>query len=369
MSKRQEFETKFERVTDFLADNDLDGVVLATTANIAWLGCGANTVVNAAQETGVGTLVVTADGVSLVSKNIETERLETEELDGIELTDSLTYPWYEPHRRAEIIGEIIGGGRFAADDGTCDLPGLPPEWNHLRYTLTAPEIERYRAVGRDASTAMEEAARQVDTGMNESEIAGLISRSYRSRGLLPAVLLVAADERIRQWRHPLPKDLELERYVMLVACGRRQGLVTAVTRFVHFGELTDELRHRHDAVCEVDSRIIDATTPGRPVSDVFDVARTAYADAGFADEWQLHHQGGAIGYEPREYIVDPSCKETVMSPQAFAWNPSICGTKSEDTVLITENGPEFITSPSEDWPGVEVQVHGTTYRRADMLVR
>lgn len=369
MDKARELEAKLERVLKFLSENNLDGVVLNRTANFAWLGCGADNVVNAAEETGVGTLVATPRGITLVSKNIETQRLITEELAGLDLVHSVSYPWYEPRQREAEIGKLTADGIFAADDGSCDLPPLPESWNRLRYTMTESEIRRYRKLGQDSSAAMETAARAVERGMTEHQIASLVAKEYRSRGLIPVVLLVAVDDRIREWRHPLPKDLALENYAMLVACGRRRGLVTAMTRFVHFGKMAEDLRQRHEAVCEVDARIINATKPGLTAADVFEIAQEAYDEVGFPDEWQLHHQGGAIGYQPREYIADPGCQEEVLTNQAFAWNPSICGTKNEDTVLVTGEGPELLTSASESWPTIEVEVEGQTLSRPDMLIR
>lgn len=54
---------------------------------------------------------------------------------------------------------------------------------------------------------------------------------------------------------------------------------------------------------------------------------TAYAEAGFPDEWHLHHQGGPAGYEPREYVATPRSTDVVLVGQVYAWNPSITGTK------------------------------------------
>jgi antitoxin VapB len=79
------------------------------------------------------------------------------------------------------------------------------------------------------------------------------------------------------------------------------------------------------------------------------MAQAAYAGAGYADEWQLHHQGGACGYEGRDYIGTPTCREVVANNQAFAWNPSISGAKSEDTVLVTDKGFEVLTL-ADGWP-------------------
>jgi Xaa-Pro aminopeptidase len=369
MDKAQELGLKRERIGSYLTENGLDGVVLARSDNFAWLGCGAENVVNSAQETGVGALVATHDRVALVANNIETKRLTTEELDGLEIADTIVFPWYEPSRRDAVIADLCSSGRFAADDGSAGLPPLPGGFTALRFSLTEAEVARYRVLARDAGDAMEAAGRAVTKGMTESEVAGVVADECWKKHIFAPVLLVAADERIRNWRHPIVKETPVEQYVMMVICGRRGGLIAAVTRLVHFGEMPGALRERHRAVCEVDAAMILATRPGRPAAAVFAAAQRAYTATGHDGEWQLHHQGGAIGYQPREYIATPECSETVQARQAFAWNPSIRGTKSEDTVLVDEDGFEILSAPSAEWPAIEVEQDGEVVRRADILVK
>ena len=102
--------------------------------------------------------------------------------------------------------------------------------------------------------------------------------------------------------------------------------------------------------------MILGTRPGTTAGEVLAAAQRAYARVGFPDEWRLHHQGGAIGYQPREYNAFPGSPEVILANQAFAWNPSICGTKSEDTILAGPAGPEVLTCASGDWPAVEIEV-------------
>ena len=141
---------------------------------------------------------------------------------------------------------------------------------------------------------------------------------------------------------------------MLVIGGRRWGLVASVTRLVHFGPIPDEVRRKADACARVDAAFMRATQQGAALADVFRAGMSAYAKEGFDGEWQHHHQGGLTGYNGRELLGTPTATHRIEATQAFAWNPSIKGTKSEDTILLTPNGTEIITQEGE-WPLIECE--------------
>jgi antitoxin VapB len=76
------------------------------------------------------------------------------------------------------------------------------------------------------------------------------------------------------------------------------------------------------------------------------VGQQVYRETGYADEWKQHHQGGPMGYEGRDYKATPTETRRVVENQAVGWNPSITGTKSEDTIL---SSGEVITA-MKNWP-------------------
>jgi antitoxin VapB len=236
----------------------------------------------------------------------------------------------------------------------------------LRANLTDEEGERFRTVGRLCAQAMDSAARAVRPGHSEYEIASLLAREGEKRGVQVTVNLIATDQRIFNYRHPLPTSKVMERYAMLVLCARRWGLVASVTRLVHFGPLPGELRRKAEAVAKIDAVFIAASRPGKRLGDIFEQATAAYAATGFPDEWQLHHQGGPAAYEPREYVANPGSTDKVLAGQAYAWNPSITGTKSEDTVLVSDSGYEVLTE-IEGWPALEVEIEGEVHNRPAIL--
>jgi antitoxin VapB len=49
-----------------------------------------------------------------------------------------------------------------------------------------------------------------------------------------------------------------------------------------------------------------------------------------------------------------------------AWNPSITGAKSEDTILVGNDGNENVTA-IPGWPAITVKVDGRVVERPDIL--
>ena len=155
---------------------------------------------------------------------------------------------------------------------------------------------------------------------------------------------------------------------MLVLCSRVGGLIAAVTRLVHFGVPSADVEERLRAVAEVDARLILSTRAGRTLGDQFALAERAYAEVGHPEAIGEHHQGGSIGYLSREVLARPHDPTLMAANQAFAWNPSLSGVKSEDTILLSPSGPEVLTNWPE-WPSVSCTFEGHSLNRPAILVR
>jgi len=349
-----EFERRQKQIEAFLEKRDLDGLLLQRVSSFAWATCGAASYVNTATTFGEATLIITPAGRYLITNNIEATRLEQEEKLAEQGWEFRVGHWYKGQ---EAIAELTGGLRLGADVSYPGTTDISAELARLRAVLSAEEIERFRTLSGVCAEAMDSAIRAVRPGQTEYQIAGLLAQEADSRGAQAIVNLIATDERIFSFRHPLPTDKKLDRYAMLVLCGRRWGLVCSITRLVHFGPLPDELRRKSEAVAQVDAAFISATRPGRTLGEIFEVAQKTYAQTGFADEWTLHHQGGPAGYEPREYVAVPGSRDVVAVGQTYAWNPSITGAKSEDTILVGEDGNEVLTTIG-DWPMLSATVEG-----------
>ena len=357
---------KERRARELMDAQGLDALAISTTANFAWLTCGGSNYVGIASETGVATAVITRDAKYIVCNNIEAGRMADEEVSG-QGFEFATFMWYEP-RNDQIIREIAAGGALGSDVPIEGAKDAAAALDPYRYSLTSEEIERYGRVGRIAGTCLAAAAGELEPGMTEHEIAAIMNCHVFAFGAVPIVTLVAADERIAKYRHPIPTEKKLQKCAMLVVGVKKWGLIVSATRLVHFGPLTDELKRKHDAVTQVDAAFIAGAKPGVNMRDVFKHALNVYKQTGFADEWQLHHQGGPTGYKPRDIKVHAGTDAAVVENQAFAWNPSITGTKSEDTIIAMADGPRVLSS-SENWPMIEVEADGVTLQRSDILVR
>lgn len=356
--------SKHQRIINLLDEHNLDGLLLKQVANFAWATDGAASYVNTASSYGTGTLLITRDARHLITNSIEAPRYEQEE--GLKDAgwEFHVEPW---HLAADTTEKLTKGLNLGADYAHPGARDLTPTLAIARSYLDEDEQERFRALSRSCAQAMEEAIQATKPGMTEYQIAGVLSQATFARGVQPIVNLIATDERIYKFRHPLPTAKTMDRYAMLVLCGRQKGLVCSITRLVHYGPLPDELKQKSEAVAAIDAAMITATHQGVTAAEVFEVTKAAYARAGYADEYKLHHQGGPAGYSPREFINTSTMEVPVKIGQAYAWNPSIRGVKSEDTFLVGEKENEILTS-IQGWPVIPVQLNGQTLDRPAILV-
>jgi len=257
----QEIEAKNERLVRLCPSEGLRGVLINSQPNFAWLTAGGRNGVDSSRENGVATLFVRRDGKRFVLANkIEMTRIMTEELNG-QNYEPLEFWWEDEKANPPLINKVARSVTTEKMPLGCDLPlgdarVIESAIARTRYQLTAPEIARFRTFGKDAGVAIGDLAGSLAPGLTEREVA------LAAIGAEAVVTLVAADERLQRFRHPVPKDAQWKKLLMIVVCARRHGLVASITRIVCAGPVPDDLRRRTYATAHVNAALLVATRPG-----------------------------------------------------------------------------------------------------------
>jgi Xaa-Pro dipeptidase len=365
MGFNDEIREKERRVRGLIQSKSLRAILLKRQANFSWMTGGGLNLVGITTEVGATSLLITGESKFVISNNIEAPRMVGEERLEAQGFKILVFPWYE-EREVDIVRELAGNEPVGCDAAFPDSVMLAEDIARLRYSLTPEEVERYRWLGERASLSLERTLLDTRKGEKESEVVGRLCRELWKDRIDPVTLMAAADNRVFDFRHPIPTERSVVNYLMVSVNARKWGLIVSLTRFLHFGKLPDELKEKYLANVFIDCTFMAATRPGVPARDVLRRGLDAYREKAFPEEWKLHHQGGAIGYTGRDYRTNFNTPEVVRENQAFTWNPSLPGTKSEDTILAGPRAPEMITRPVL-YPTVAMSVNGINFVRPHIL--
>jgi antitoxin VapB len=332
--RRAQVDDRLATIRGWLRDRSADAVLLTTRANIAWATAGARTHVVTATEASVAGLLVGPDRVWLVTSSIEAGRLRDEEIGGLDI-EIVPFDWFATAGMDTAVATLASGTILGDAD-------LEPDLLPARSVLSGPDMARMAALGRMATNAVEASLAATHAGATEDDLAADLLG--RLTGVRAPVVLVAADERIARYRHPVPGPTRIERRVMLVLVAEAWGLHVALTRFRELVAPSSDVADRIAAVRDVDGAMAEATVNGATLGDVLAAAQRAYAATGFPDEWRDHHQGGTIAYHPREIVAIPDDGTPIGAGMAFAWNPSIAGAKAEDTFVLGDDGRRHVVT-------------------------
>ncbi|MCO1337299.1 peptidase M24 [Kocuria polaris] len=347
--------TKHTRLLEILEARQADALLLTSTASLTWYLGGSRVHISLAGEP-IAAALVHRGGAEVGLFINESARLQSEELAGNDRVHVL--PWHGN------LTDVAGWYPPAGGWNVLREAQVGDELRSARASLLPAEVDRYRSLCRDAAEALTDVLTMVDESTTEMELASELGRRIIAFGADPVVLLVSGASRAEH-RHPLPTNLPIGRRAMAVVCARRHGLIANVTRWVGFGEPLPGEEDLDARILDVEADIFAQLTPGATMDQVLPAIQASYPAHGFAsDEWTLHHQGGAAGYNGRDPRLEPGVTDAIVDQQAFAWNPSGADpatglvAKVEDTVLLTTgaDGAAAIEVLSYDprWPSVEV---------------
>ncbi len=347
-----ELERKLQRMRAVLRDGGFGALRLRGLDWFAWATGGGSSRVLLAAETGIAELLVTADGAFVLTDAIEAERLAAEEVSSA--WSVLAHPWERPEAREDLLREHAGPGPIASDRPAAGERPLPEGFVRSRWALQPEEQDRLRALGSEAAAVVTDALSAAEPTWTGHRLSASLHAGLVDQGIDPALVLVGDAGRLWRWRHPTAADRVLGRRAMAVVCARRAGLYACCTRLVAFGAPMAEDLAADAAVLEVEAAALDASRPGTALGTVLQRMQAAYARVGRPEAWREHHQGGPTGYPARERIAMPDDVSTLPAGGAVAWNPSLPGAKSEDTMLVHPDGTLEVVTLDPRWPSITV---------------
>ncbi|WP_069999073.1 M24 family metallopeptidase [Cellulosilyticum sp. I15G10I2] len=335
MTRQEDFLYKVEAIRNILREKNFEGIEIKSQANFSYVTRGRG-FIGLASTVACGSLFITLDHIYLVSENIEIMRLYNEQLDSNPSVCAIGYPWDEPQKREEVVSQIIGGLKMATEGE------VEAELFKLRTIMTPYDREEYKKLSYDTAVLIEEICKNLKKGISEYELAGEISGRLWSNNIEPITILIAFDERALRYRHPVMAGNRLENYGLVGICGRRNGLIVSLSRDVLL-DYDEDMVEKHTRCAMVHAAFLSGLKIGNTVESAFGKGLLEYQKQGYPLEYKEHHQGGLTGFIPRELRANIGCTHSVRRDEAYAFNPTIQGSKCEDTVLVTENGIEIIT--------------------------
>lgn len=362
--RRSDVEAKQAAIIPILAAMGVESILLLMPSHVAWFTAGLNVRGLFADSERPG-IYTNGRQRWLLCSNADSQRFFDEELDqlGFQLKE-----WRWDAGRSDLLASVTAGKRVAADR---PFPGTPMANDHLRplLRLLSPfEQEQLQALGSAVVHAVEATARNCEQGQTEQEIAGQLGHRLLHRGIEPAAVSVAADQRGDTYRRPGFGPISVARTAVIQATGHRDGLYATCSRTVCFGPLPAEFRVAHDLAVKQAVLCRSLTRPAITIGEVGMAGRVVLAGTTHEFDWRLCPPGYGTGRFPAEELRRAGQEDPLSAGMALVWQPRVGPAAVVDTLIVTDGEPIVVTPP-EDWPVKRLAVRNGPYHEiADVLV-
>jgi len=344
---------RIEKLRQFIAERELDGVIIAQRPNVYYF-------TGSAPLSG-GYLVVTADEERLLVPRLEyeeareTSRVPVEAFERGNIIDRLK------EFRLKRLG-IEGGTAYSTVQnyreklGVEELLTVDDVIRELRIVKTPEELEVIARACEIADKAMLVAIEEVSEGRREREIAAKMEYAMKMDGAeKPAFDTIVASGPRSALPHGIASDRRIERGDLVVidegALYRHYNSDT--TRTVIVGSPNERQKDIYQAVLEAQIKGVKTAKPGMTAKELDTIVRDVIREYGYGDYF-IHSTGHGVGLEIHEWPRISQNDETVLKPgmvitiEPGIYIPKFGGVRIEDTVVITEKGAKRLTKTERE---------------------
>lgn len=346
--------SRIERVLDAMRGKNLDALIVTGRANVRYLSGFSGS---------AGTLVVTADECIL-------------------LTDAR----YAMQAPAELdAAGVQGDVRLGKGDGftelvdivhafsTVGVEGAHVTWNHaerlrdahvgeltattglveeLRERKDHIEIAAMKHSAHLADAALTECMTLIGAGTAERELAAALDAAARSHGADGAAfetIVASGPNAARPHHRPSSRVIETGDLVIIDFGALANGYRSDMTRSFIIGKGSQQQNAMLSAVFDAQRAGVDRAAPGVSVAEVDAACRDHLVEAGLG-EWFTHGTGHGVGLDIHEAPwVNATGTATlaaghVITVEPGVYIPDVGGVRWEDTIVITNDGSESLTT-------------------------
>lgn len=351
MDRRETYQKRLAGVRRLLKERGLDGAMFTSYENRRYY-CGF---------TGSnGYLIVTEDGVSLVTDKRYTTQAQQQTVD-VEIFDHAA-------NRLQLVADTVkhmGITRMVMEScmtvedyfplkerlGNVDICFEQEYFLEQRMIKDAEEIACTKAAIAAAEAGFEKLVSRLQIGMTEKDLADelhyLVSREGAEAMSFGTIVGSGARGALA---HAFPTEKKIENGDMVVVDFgvMKDGYCSDMTRTLLFGDVSPEHMRIFRLVQESQDKAVEAVRPGVLAKDVEDAHRAVFLREGL-DDYALRGLGHGIGLQIHECPRIVIGNETVLRPgMIFTVEPGLyfpddCGVRTEDDVLVTEDGVENLS--------------------------
>jgi Xaa-Pro aminopeptidase len=220
----------------------------------------------------------------------------------------------------------------------------------LRMRKSEREIQALARAAAQADRAMTAGIDACRPGASEREVAQIIAQYFRDDGAeeVNATLVASGPHSAFPHHEAGDRQLQLDDTVVIDVVATLDGYKSDITRTVHLGEPTSELREVYDTVLEANRRGREAARAGARACDVDRATRSVIEAAGYGPAF-FHRTGHGLGMDTHEPPWISATSAQVLEPgMVFSVEPGIYlqgrfGVRIEDIVVVTDEACRVLT--------------------------